>query len=497
MQSQFQVLLTKSNQLDLVNKVIRQLEEVDSSLFSQNSRFCFVDMDDYLNDKVKVKQSLPTLALIEKEKKSCLDQLHAFQTGLIILEDRIKENESFKNKSVYQMGSFEDTFQLRDLFYYFFKFKCNELNDIKQYQSLFKTSSIEEDMVVSGEEIFNFSTTDVITQEGETFFDYPSHFRKLRKTHSDLELRNIFIESLYENALTRLEKETSLRASRYPYVIYQDGVFLTCNTLYSSLKINYNRDEFLEKNEIVIQQNIYKVVHLSFSENTKIVFLIDTDYKYIPENFSNFIELGIISSSIAHELNNPLASILAFSELLELEVDDNSEMEQIVKDVKKASLKCSQIVNLFLGFGRSSISKDKIGFSEVRRVIFDSRDLLRSRFAEGGLNLNIEFKSLQKTSFQLDDDLLTMFFYLLLDGVFTRLNQSNLIQSRSSGEGNSCQVSCTEDSDEIILLLPISRKGVDNLMENKLVFNLLKTLNLSFSLSAKNPDETLFSLKKV
>lgn len=496
MQNQFQVLLSYPQQINIISGVIHQLEEVDPSLFSESSRFCLASIDEYLKGEVKLKQSLPTLALIDEGNKNSLDQLLTFSAGLLVFENLSQGSDFSKNKLIYELKSFENLSELRDLFYYFFKFKCQEHNNLKQFQSLFKNTSIEEGSTVHGEDIFNFSTNEVLSED-ETFYDFPTHYRKLKKSHSDLELRNIFIESLYENTLNRLEKETSQKASRFPYVIYQDGVFLTCNSLYSKLKINFNREDFLKKNELVIQQNIFKVISFAFSENTEIIFLIDTDYKYIPEQFSNFIELGVISSSIAHELNNPLASILAFAELLELEVDENSEKQQIVKDVKKASLKCSQIVNLFLGFGRSSISKDKIGFSDIERVIFDSKDLLRSRFAEGGLNLNIEFERLEKTCFQLDDNLLTMFFYLLLDGVFTRLNQSFLIHSRVSNEGSLCPVRCTEKFDEIILCLPISSKGVESLMENKLVFNLLKTLNLSYQLNSKNQDETLFTLQKI
>ena len=59
-------------------------------------------------------------------------------------------------------------------------------------------------------------------------------------------------------------------------------------------------------------------------------------------------ELGIISSSIAHELNNPLGGILAGLSVLLLE-DLEMENRLSLEEMKRGTERCRQLINIFLG----------------------------------------------------------------------------------------------------------------------------------------------------
>lgn len=136
-------------------------------------------------------------------------------------------------------------------------------------------------------------------------------------------------------------------------------------------------------------------------------------------------ELGIISSSIAHELNNPLAGVLAAISLLELE-DWDMESESMLLDMKNSASRCKGLVEIFLSFSKSSTGPT--GKGSFRECATQSLDLLRFRMIESGVRLKLEIKNTDE-SFKDDINvsLCTMIFYLLLGEVLTEFNHYQVV----------------------------------------------------------------------
>ncbi len=63
-------------------------------------------------------------------------------------------------------------------------------------------------------------------------------------------------------------------------------------------------------------------------------------------------ELGTIGSSIAHELNNPLAGMLSFIQLIKMDLEKTSPIYEDIIEMETATLKCKDIVENLLGFSR-------------------------------------------------------------------------------------------------------------------------------------------------
>lgn len=59
-------------------------------------------------------------------------------------------------------------------------------------------------------------------------------------------------------------------------------------------------------------------------------------------------ELGILSSSIAHEINNPLGGLLSYTQLLIMDTKDTDPMYADLKSIEAAIKKCAEIVNNLL-----------------------------------------------------------------------------------------------------------------------------------------------------
>ena len=65
-------------------------------------------------------------------------------------------------------------------------------------------------------------------------------------------------------------------------------------------------------------------------------------------------ELGILAGSIAHEINNPLGGILAFSQILKSELKRADPLYNDVLDIEKAGQRCKEIIDNLLNFARQS-----------------------------------------------------------------------------------------------------------------------------------------------
>jgi two-component system NtrC family sensor kinase len=64
--------------------------------------------------------------------------------------------------------------------------------------------------------------------------------------------------------------------------------------------------------------------------------------------------IGQLAGGVAHEINNPLAGILAFAQLMKRELDPANEHHQFVTEIEQNALRCKRIVESLLKFARRS-----------------------------------------------------------------------------------------------------------------------------------------------
>lgn len=82
---------------------------------------------------------------------------------------------------------------------------------------------------------------------------------------------------------------------------------------------------------------------------------------------SKMAELGTISSSIAHELNNPLGGMLSYLQLIKMDLAKESPVRDDIESMLESSLRCKEIIENLLGFARRTQGQlsDKVFLIEV------------------------------------------------------------------------------------------------------------------------------------
>lgn len=228
-----------------------------------------------------------------------------------------------------------------------------------------------------------------------------------------------------------------------------------------------------------IPYNIFRkdIQHLG---EKKILFVFFTESFFLKGD-GNFTptgqELGIISSSIAHELNNPIAGIQAALGLLMLDQDLNQEAMQTLKEMKNGATRCKQLIETFLGFSRVNPRPTDLSGPQVSPIgvcYEQAQNLLRFRTVESGIRFSIEYSKHSDFRPRVNLSLLTMTFYLIMGELMTLYSHHLLVADKNQIE-KVIKGELVESSQEIQLQL--HELNISSLNLSKLIQNLLTIEN--------------------
>jgi len=155
--------------------------------------------------------------------------------------------------------------------------------------------------------------------------------------------------------------------------------------------------------------------------------------------------LGLFASGIAHDINNPLAGVLAFTQLAMQGQAPDSQVYQDLKEIEASALRCKKILEDLLEMARPSghSQKSPVDLGElIKRVVPN----LKVQFQDPDYRLQLDLKPLTQVEVstgkfeQVFTNILTNAFQALRPGGKVRVGayedeKSVIIEVEDDGEG--------------------------------------------------------------
>jgi PAS domain S-box-containing protein len=155
--------------------------------------------------------------------------------------------------------------------------------------------------------------------------------------------------------------------------------------------------------------------------------------------------VGKMAAGVAHEINNPLAGIMMYAELLKENFIDNSQHSKDIQEIIDQTLRCKKIVSELLEFSRQTVGKAS-SFS-IEQIITKTLNLLINQ----ALFQDIEVKKIIQSDMpEMTGDLGQ------LQQVFTNLFINAADAMKGKGKLN---ISAKYDSSRNLLITTVSDSG--------------------------------------
>ena len=347
---------------------------------------------------------------------------------------------------------------------------------------------------------------DSLTQSFDDFdFDFnsetpiPVGSRKWNATEKELSKYSLlktmglaFLVSEFEDQIEVLEKQRKEESlwedtlNHLPYavaLISASGDLVAQNPAFTQLSI-FPADclKLRPQQKVELNNSIYRVEKIKLDaasaqhDEELFAFFFRDDAGAKTRRTSNE-DLGIISSSIAHELNNPLAGILASLSLAELEDDIDEEALQAIRDMKQSAKRCKELVEIFLGFSRANphqATSSAPGFEAIEKAI----SLSRFRMIESNLRVEVETQFVHKFHRETNISILAMVWYLVISELLTSSSHHNLV----TGESSQCiGAKFVEREHALELIVDSDFDWWDGVSKSKLLLHLVELAGLSMT----------------
>ena len=188
------------------------------------------------------------------------------------------------------------------------------------------------------------------------------------------------LDSLIHGDDIDLDKDllASLIADEIPtYVVQKRFIRRDRDIMYGSITVSAVREHDYSGNLILVVQDMTHGKEQETKIAAQQVALMHRE---------RVAALGSMLAGVAHELNNPLAVVMAQTELL-AETADNQETRDRAEKILKPVERCARIVRTFLALARQRDTKK--AYINVEDVISDVRELLEYQFRTNNIEVMV------------------------------------------------------------------------------------------------------------
>ncbi|MCP4706280.1 MAG: GHKL domain-containing protein, partial [candidate division Zixibacteria bacterium] len=174
--------------------------------------------------------------------------------------------------------------------------------------------------------------------------------------------------------------------------------------------------------------------------------------------------IGQLAAGVAHELNEPLGSILGFAQLIKKDMNNSKQVTNDVNKIESASLHAREVIKKLMLFSRQSPQqRSRINLNSI---VEEGLYFLESRCAKAGINLNKELKD-DLPDFVADKSQL---YQILINLVV------NSIQAMPEDGTINIKTSC--DDSNVILSVKDSGMGIEENILNKIFIPFFTTKDI-------------------
>jgi signal transduction histidine kinase len=131
----------------------------------------------------------------------------------------------------------------------------------------------------------------------------------------------------------------------------------------------------------------YSIACYPIFENDKVVGVVemsrditrDINYQKTMMHQEKMISIGRLSAGVAHEINNPLTTILTTAMLIQEDLKTDDPLYGELETISKETIRCREIVTSLLDFARQSTPEKKK--SNINNIVAESILLLKKQAA--------------------------------------------------------------------------------------------------------------------
>jgi signal transduction histidine kinase len=149
--------------------------------------------------------------------------------------------------------------------------------------------------------------------------------------------------------------------------------------------------------------------------------------------------LGQLAAGVAHELNNPIGTIMMFSRVLQREMDQNDKWRKDINLVVQEADRAAKIIKDLLSFAKET--KIRPGLVNINRLIEEALSLLVKQSLFHNIEVTACLDPDLPTTFADPDLLKQVFFNIILNGAQAMEGKGTLtVKSRMTGSGRKIEI---------------------------------------------------------
>ncbi len=134
-----------------------------------------------------------------------------------------------------------------------------------------------------------------------------------------------------------------------------------------------------------------------------------------------------VGAGLAHELNNPLASVLGIAQVLRMQRPD----DELVADLEGEAARCREVVQAMLRFAAGEVDPDDAPVIDLRDVLREVTGLVSGAFRQRGVALELAIASTRPLSVRMDPVVATRMLAQVLKALRAGLEPGAVLTVRS------------------------------------------------------------------